>query len=611
MSLNSQDDLVYSFYAFNSPISTYLVRDNASIAFARDFSATRSENGFRSIGNFALNNSGIVNFVATRLPEDGSSGSGTRAIFSSDGSSLTTVLETDATEFKANDNEDFVLLNQDSIQLFNSTSGKLTTIADTSGPYRKFATPAINNNGKVAFKAILNLGETGIFTGPDPIADKVIATGDSLDGSSVKNVSFMPSGLNNNGQITFFAKLADGTTGIFRAEPTSGTPKQPEPVAQPKDVFHLSKIVDTLTSIPNGVGNFTNLFGAAIEGNNVVFGGAGSDGQKGIYNSNGGILSTIANQNTAVPGGTGTFSSFYAPVIDSGDVVFAGISSPEKQGGIYIQRGKTLEVVEDNNTPIPGGIGNFNNFTFMPRVALYQGNVAFEGVDNNLHYGIYISRDGTLQLVADRNTPIPGSTKNFNGFGNPALNGNNIVFSNDGQGVYESSEGVLQVVADKNTAVPNGIGNFTYFSYPVISGNNVAFLGRDANDRDGLYITRDGLLQVVVDSNTIIPGSNKKFERFGNPVIDGDIVAFLGGVNIPDGFNYSDPYYLPLGIYAYVGDSLLKVVDFNSRLEGKKLSSLNLGSDALSGRSLTFTASFTDGTQAIYRADLISGKLSK
>ncbi len=152
LSLNNQDDLVYSLFSGGSDPSGSIVRNDAEIAFFNDLQANRSENRFRSIGNFALNNSGIVNFFATPLPEKGASGSGTRAIFSSDGSSLTTVLETDATEFNVNDHEDFVLLNQDSIQLFNSASGKVTTIADTSGPYRKFATPAINNNGKVAIQ---------------------------------------------------------------------------------------------------------------------------------------------------------------------------------------------------------------------------------------------------------------------------------------------------------------------------------------------------------------------------------------------------------------------------------------------------------------------------
>ncbi|MFO7908240.1 MAG: Calx-beta domain-containing protein [Pirellulaceae bacterium] len=62
----------------------------------------------------------------------------------------------------------------------------------------------------------------GIYTGPDPIADKVIGEGDLLFGSVVKHVSFRGAGaLNNSGQIAFWAELEDGTTGVFRASPSA------------------------------------------------------------------------------------------------------------------------------------------------------------------------------------------------------------------------------------------------------------------------------------------------------------------------------------------------------------------------------------------------------
>jgi hypothetical protein len=59
----------------------------------------------------------------------------------------------------------------------------------------------------------------GIFTGPDPVGNKVISVGDSLFGSIVRNLGFFRDGLNNQGQIAFFASFADGTQGIYRADP--------------------------------------------------------------------------------------------------------------------------------------------------------------------------------------------------------------------------------------------------------------------------------------------------------------------------------------------------------------------------------------------------------
>ena len=102
--------------------------------------------------------------------------------------------------------------------IFTKNNGVISTIADTTGPFARFNfNPSINNSGDVAFLASLDAdirGE-GIFTGADPIADKVIATGDSLFGSTVTNLEFFGEGLNDVGQIAFFASLANGTTGIF------------------------------------------------------------------------------------------------------------------------------------------------------------------------------------------------------------------------------------------------------------------------------------------------------------------------------------------------------------------------------------------------------------
>ncbi len=98
-----------------------------------------------------------------------------------------------------------------------------TTFANNDGSFRNFAGNSINNRGTVTFLARLDAGGSGVFTGPDPVADKVIATGDPLLGSTVANLAISQSepgvGLNEKGQIAFFAELANGTQGIYRADP--------------------------------------------------------------------------------------------------------------------------------------------------------------------------------------------------------------------------------------------------------------------------------------------------------------------------------------------------------------------------------------------------------
>jgi hypothetical protein len=94
------------------------------------------------------------------------------------------------------------------------------------------ATFAINNQGLAAFyaypTALTNPAQQvftgGIFTGPDPVSNKVIAAGDLLSGATVSTVTFYRGGLNNNGQIAFTATLSDGTQGVWVATPTPPFP---------------------------------------------------------------------------------------------------------------------------------------------------------------------------------------------------------------------------------------------------------------------------------------------------------------------------------------------------------------------------------------------------
>jgi hypothetical protein len=102
--------------------------------------------------------------------------------------------------------------------------GTLTTFVDTSGPFSHVAEGklSISNLEGAVFGADLAAGGTGIFNGPDPVADKVLATGDALLGSTVADfpVNYLnPRGLNNAGQVIFRVNLADGRTVLVRADP--------------------------------------------------------------------------------------------------------------------------------------------------------------------------------------------------------------------------------------------------------------------------------------------------------------------------------------------------------------------------------------------------------
>jgi probable HAF family extracellular repeat protein len=124
-----------------------------------------------------------------------------------------------------------------------------TTIVSSSGPFSSFGhKPAINSRGTVAFNASLDAGGSGIFIGSDPVADKVIRTGDSLFGSTVAAVGF-DGELNENGDIPFAYILANGSGGIAVAK---RQPNIPVAAAIPKPELRADTSVEFRTNTPAG-----------------------------------------------------------------------------------------------------------------------------------------------------------------------------------------------------------------------------------------------------------------------------------------------------------------------------------------------------------------------
>ncbi len=92
--------------------------------------------------------------------------------------------------------------------IWTSDGGSITTVVESNGPFDSFPVYDINDAGTVAFFGFEDLTFiTGIYTGPNPANDKVVKIGDTLDGLLVQNVGFERGGLNNPGQVAFVAQF--------------------------------------------------------------------------------------------------------------------------------------------------------------------------------------------------------------------------------------------------------------------------------------------------------------------------------------------------------------------------------------------------------------------
>jgi len=111
--------------------------------------------------------------------------------------------------------------------ILEGSGGGLAIVVDELGPFQALTRPIINAAGRVAFLGTLDSGEQGIWTGANPVKDKVIQTGDTLFGLPVTSV--LLGGFNAGGQVAFGATLDDGSllgkSVVVRADPT------PEPAS--------------------------------------------------------------------------------------------------------------------------------------------------------------------------------------------------------------------------------------------------------------------------------------------------------------------------------------------------------------------------------------------
>jgi hypothetical protein len=115
--------------------------------------------------------------------------------------------------------------------VFTSRGGPVTTVADSTGPYSFFGRPSLNDLGRVVFTADLDefgpngLPIQGVFTGANPVTDKVLQVGDTYDGVPVTSVFTCSEALNNRGQIVMTVQSENPETFELRTFIVKATPR--------------------------------------------------------------------------------------------------------------------------------------------------------------------------------------------------------------------------------------------------------------------------------------------------------------------------------------------------------------------------------------------------
>lgn len=103
--------------------------------------------------------------------------------------------------------------------IFTDDAGRITRVSETDGAFEAYRGALITGLGDVVMIATPRGGRLGLFDGPDPDTDRILALGDPLLDTTVDDFAANPVSVNRCRQVAIRAGLADGRQAIFRADP--------------------------------------------------------------------------------------------------------------------------------------------------------------------------------------------------------------------------------------------------------------------------------------------------------------------------------------------------------------------------------------------------------
>jgi hypothetical protein len=349
---------------------------------------------------------------------------------------------------------------------------------------------------------------------------------------------------------------------------------------------------------PGSAANFGILFGVSTDGANVSFSSVKSDGELGIYRTVNGAIELVADQDTAIPGGSGNFQLFGRSQIQGDTVAFTGGVSSGSMLFTSDSNGLTRLLAE----PVVIG-GTSQTLTFFRSISLVGDDLAISADGAAGGRGLFSLIDGTLDLIADNTTSVTGGSGEFFAFTNVDFNGSDVAFQAigpvvkrfDRDGIYTNRNGSLELIANAASSPPNDLSQtFEAFTEPHIDGSTVYFRANyNSSSVDGVYSDSGSGLTLEVDSTLAtfpFGGGGRLKAAFGLDAVDNGNILLNGFDTLTPGearyLRYNDEWHVVIR----VGDIL----------DGVAVQ--NIKDATLSGYVVALTLDMADGTDAVYIA---------
>jgi hypothetical protein len=315
-----------------------------------------------------------------------------------------------------------------------------------------------------------------------------------------------------------------------------------------------------------------------------------------------GTVTTIVFNTDQTPGG-GTFG-FVRDEMLSGVQVAWTVSPPDAIYARSADGSGPFTTIVDTNSIVPGTMDTFTSFYEFGM----DGNIViFQGEDGAGAWGIYTKNllTDTFSVYANTSTtsPYPGAAATLTGFGEPMVRDGrfacNAADSNGTRGLLTDFGAGIVGPVNSTVQSPSSLGNFSSFDEASIDGDKVAFQTKTSgNDKFSVYMYdhSTGTFTAIADETIPRPGGGF-FDGFnGNPSL-----SVANGITTVI-FETGDTV---TGQWAWIDGTIVQIVREGDILDGKTVNGASFDFPyGIEGTKTAFKASFTDGTEALYFAEL-------
>ena len=450
-----------------------------------------------------------------------------------------------------------------------NTAGKFLHLYHaTDGP----AAPVINNSGRVAFSATLEVGagvtsldDTGMWSDGSGALTLVGREGFAAPtgpaGALYRRLAYPV--LNETGAVAFGGAMREGVAGVTVDDNgaiwSSGGGATAIVAREGSQAVGTAAGVEFATLIDPTMNNSgQSAFRATLSGAGVT---AAND--EGVWSQKLGLLGLIARAGNAAPGTPAgvnfdRFTAGYPSINDAGNVSFRGILAgagvtTANDSGLWVERGGAVALVAREGNQAAGLEAGTNYGSFSEPVLNSAGQTAFVaslvGGLNAKNVAFFAETANTPAVVVRKGDAAPGGPASsvFANFTSPLFNasndfafnatisGPNVLTSNN-DGVWSKLDGILKPIALEGSAAPGAAAGVLFSSFSELAMNangQIAFLGTLTGA--GVTAANDGGIWA-----TTAAGELRLIAREGSPLApdqSGDVSAlyFAGGSNNEDG----------------------------------------------------------------------------